>query len=144
MPPVQKTELKNMPLERQPADLASSLDAIDLTAFGNMPFVIKPFNDIKKKPHKILEKMERSGTDKDLPVTDNGDTDFRENLHKPTQWSASFRFTTVSYRTFGPLWCSAHGPSLPSGDAFDENGLPLSFQRCLNQCIPLIFWYRQS
>ena len=64
-----KAELKNIPLEWKPTEQASSFDAIDLTAFVKTEFVIKPFNDIRKKPQEIGKNVERRGTDQDLLVT---------------------------------------------------------------------------
>jgi len=64
-----KVELKNISLEWKPTDQVRSFDAIDLTAFVDMPFVIKPFNDVRKKPQEIGKNVERRGTNQDLLVT---------------------------------------------------------------------------
>lgn len=63
------SSLLNIPLLWKPTDKISALDAIDLTAFQNASFTIKPFNDVRKKPSEIGANVEQKSPGKTLYVT---------------------------------------------------------------------------
>ena len=63
------SELRDIPLEWKPTDTVSSLDPIDLTAFQNQTFTVRPFNDLRKRPSEIGKNVEKRGTGRDLLVT---------------------------------------------------------------------------
>jgi len=52
------SSLLDIPLLWKPTETISALDAIDLTAFQNASFTIKPFNDLRKKPSEIGKNVE--------------------------------------------------------------------------------------
>lgn len=51
--------LLDIPLLWKPTDTISALDAIDLTAFQNATFTLKPFNDLRKKPAELGKNVEK-------------------------------------------------------------------------------------
>jgi hypothetical protein len=63
------TELVNIPLEWKPRETISSFDAIDLTAFQKVTFMVKPFNDVRKRPAEIGQNVEKRLADRVLLVT---------------------------------------------------------------------------
>jgi hypothetical protein len=63
------TELVNVPLEWKPRETISSFDAIDLTTFQKVTFMVKPFNDVRKRPAEIGQNVEKKLSDKVLLVT---------------------------------------------------------------------------
>jgi len=63
------TELLNIPLVWKPTITVSALGAIDLTAFQNASFTVKPFNDLRLKPSEIGKNIEKRHSDKVLSVT---------------------------------------------------------------------------
>ncbi len=67
--PAAGTELRNIPLEWKPTETISAMDAVDLTIFRNVAFVVNPFNDIRKKPEEIGKNVEKRLSDQALPVT---------------------------------------------------------------------------
>ncbi len=52
------SSLLNIPLLWKPTETISALDAIDLTAFRNKSFALKPFTDLRKKPAEIGKNVE--------------------------------------------------------------------------------------
>ena len=57
-------DLTDIPLVWKPTDAVSSYDAIDLTVFQNVTFVVHQFNDVRKKPSEIGKNIEkRSSSD---------------------------------------------------------------------------------
>jgi len=67
--PASGAELHNIPLEWKPTETISALDAIDLTVFHNVKFIVKPFNDFRKRPEEIGKNVEKRGTNRILLVT---------------------------------------------------------------------------
>ncbi len=63
------TELHDIPLEWKPTETVSAMDAVDLTVFHNITFVVSPFNDIRKKPEEIGKNVEKRLSDRPLLVT---------------------------------------------------------------------------
>jgi hypothetical protein len=63
--------LKDIPLEWKPSDAVSSYGAIDLTAYQNAQFVIRPFTDARKQPPEIGISTEKRFSDRDMVVTTN-------------------------------------------------------------------------
>lgn len=61
--------LKDIPLEWKPSDAISSYGAIDLTAYQNIQFVIKPFTDLRKQSAEIGINTEKRFSGRDMPVT---------------------------------------------------------------------------
>lgn len=53
------SSLLNIPLLWKPTETISALDAIDLTAFHDISFTVKPFNDLRKKPSEIGKNVEK-------------------------------------------------------------------------------------
>jgi hypothetical protein len=52
------SSLLNIPLVWRPTETISALDAIDLTAFHNKSFTVKPFTDLRRKPSEIGKNVE--------------------------------------------------------------------------------------
>jgi hypothetical protein len=52
-------DLTGIPLVWKPTDAVSSYDAIDLTVFQNVTFVVHLFNDVRKKPSEIGKNVEK-------------------------------------------------------------------------------------
>jgi hypothetical protein len=52
------SSLLNIPLVWKPTETISALDAIDLTAFHHASIIVKPFNDLRKKPSEIGKNIE--------------------------------------------------------------------------------------
>jgi len=52
-------DLTGIPLVWKPTDAVSSYDAIDLTVFQNVTFVVHPFNDVRRKPSEIGKNVEK-------------------------------------------------------------------------------------
>ncbi len=67
--PAAGAELRNIPLEWKPTETISAMDAVDLTIFRNVTFVVNPFNDIRKKPEEIGRNVEKRLSDQALLVT---------------------------------------------------------------------------
>lgn len=65
------TVLKDIPLEWKPADVVSSYGVIDLTAYRNVQFVIRPFIDLRKQPAEIGINTEKRFYGRDMLVTTN-------------------------------------------------------------------------
>ena len=63
------SSLLNIPLLWKPTETISALDAIDLTAFQNASFTMKPFNDLRKKPAEIGKNVEKRFSDRIRYVT---------------------------------------------------------------------------
>jgi hypothetical protein len=63
------SSLLNIPLLWKPTETISARDAIDLTAFQNASFTIKPFNDMRKKPSEIGKNVEKKTPARVLFVT---------------------------------------------------------------------------
>lgn len=63
------TELANIPLAWKPTETISSFQAIDLTAYQNVTLMVKPFNDVRKRPSEIGRNVEKRISDTGLPVT---------------------------------------------------------------------------
>ena len=63
------SSLLNIPLLWRPTDTISALDAIDLTAFQNVSFTIKPFNDVRNNPSEIGVNVEKKSSDNVRYVT---------------------------------------------------------------------------
>ena len=61
--------LTGIPLEWQPTDTISSYGAIDVTAYRNAHFVIRPFTDVRKQPATIGINTENRFSDRDMHVT---------------------------------------------------------------------------
>lgn len=62
-------KLKDIPLEWKPTQEVSSYDAIDMTPFRDANFVIRRFSDGRKQPAKIGINIEKSFSDRNMPVT---------------------------------------------------------------------------
>jgi len=67
--PASGAELHNIPLEWKPTETISAQDAIDMTVFHNVKFIVKPFNDFRKRPEEIGKNVEKRGTVRVLLVT---------------------------------------------------------------------------
>ncbi len=67
--PASGAELRNIPLAWKPTETISALDAVDLTVFRNVRFVVNAFNDIRKRPEEIGKNVEKRDTDQVLLVT---------------------------------------------------------------------------
>jgi hypothetical protein len=65
------TGLKDIPLVWKPSDAISEYSAIDLTAYHNATFVIKPFTDLQNRPSEIGMNTEKRFSDRDMLVTTN-------------------------------------------------------------------------
>jgi hypothetical protein len=61
--------LKDIPLEWKPTDAISTYGAIDLTAYHNVQFVIKPFTDLRTQPAEIGINTEKRFSDQDILVS---------------------------------------------------------------------------
>ena len=66
-----QTELKGMPLEWKPSETISSYGTIDLAAYHNVQFVIKPFTDQRRQPAEIGNNTEKRFSGRDMLVTTN-------------------------------------------------------------------------
>jgi hypothetical protein len=64
-----QTELKDIPLQWKPTEDVRTLKAIDLSIYSNAHFMIKPFNDLRKKPAEIGVNIEKRLSSQDLLVT---------------------------------------------------------------------------
>jgi len=62
-------ELKNIPLQWKPTEDVRKFKAIDLSIYRNAHFMVKPFNDLRKKPAEIGVNIEKRLSSQDLPVT---------------------------------------------------------------------------
>jgi hypothetical protein len=71
--PAMGADLTDIPLMWKPTDTISSLDAIDMTAFQNATFAMKPFNDLRKRPEEIGKNVEKRLTDRVRLVTTKND-----------------------------------------------------------------------
>jgi hypothetical protein len=63
--------LKDIPLVWKPSNAISTYGAIDLTAYRNAQFVIKPFTDERKQPAEIGINTEKRFSGQDMLVTTN-------------------------------------------------------------------------
>jgi len=68
-PLVSYASLSDIPLEWRPTDAIGSYDPIDLTAYRQASFVIKPFRDMRKSPAEIGTNVEKQLSDPDMRVT---------------------------------------------------------------------------